>query len=151
MKRLSTLAHKELAGKPFTPGERGWLKQTLDQRGGGSGPPRYDGWYPKLVYGGDPAKYKPTIADVHTDPESGKVLEVGVGDVNFLIMAIDNGGDRAVYVGPVYSYYEFRQPASDRLTDQQWQARIRQGKLPPRPDWTASFQSPTPVERHPRK
>ena len=79
MKRLSTLAHKELAGKPFTPGERGWLKQTLDQRGGGSGPPRYDGWYPKLVYGGEPAKYKPTIADVHTDPESGKVLEVGVG------------------------------------------------------------------------
>jgi Protein of unknown function (DUF3160) len=34
-------------------------------------------------------------------------LEVGVGDVDVLIVAVDNGRDRAAYVGPVYSYYEF--------------------------------------------
>ncbi len=150
MNRLATLADKELAGEPFDSGDEQWLKKTLDMRGGGSGPPRYDGWYPALIYGGEPAKWKPTIADVHTDPSTNSVLEVGVGDVNFLVVAIDNGDDRAVYVGPVYSYYEFSHPAKDRLTDPQWQRMIHEGRLPPRPEWTRTFQSPTPLPRDPR-
>jgi hypothetical protein len=53
--------------------------------------------------------------------------------------AIDNAGDRAAYVGPVYSYYEF--PSRERLTDEEWQQQIQAGTLPERPAWTRSFQA----------
>ena len=124
------LARKELAGHPFNDEERRFLKQAIDMRGGGSGGPRYDGWYTHLIYGDDPADWQPTVADVHTDPDGGSALEVAVGDVNFVVVAVDNDGDRAAYVGPAYSYYEFTQPAEQRLTDEEWQERIRKGKLP---------------------
>jgi hypothetical protein len=145
MHTLEGLARKELAAQPFTRQEEEFLEKTIDIRGGGSGPPRYDGWYAKLFYR-EPAKWKPTVADVHTDPHSGTALEVGVGDANFLVVAIDNQKDRAVYVGPVSSYYEFREPAQQRLTNEEWQQRISSGAAPPRPSFVQSFQGP-PVGR----
>lgn len=135
MQFLELLARKELDGKPFTAEESGFLKKTIDQRGQGCGPPTYDGWYTRLFYGGDAQAYKPTVSDVHTDPTSGKVLQEAVGDANFLVVAVDNQQNHAVYVGPVYSYFEFLHDASDRLTDEQWQAAIRSEQLPPRPLW----------------
>jgi hypothetical protein len=116
-------------------------KQTIDIRGGGSGRPRYDGWYPRLILD-KPLEWKPTVADVHTNPREATVLEVGVGNPSFLVVAIDNQGDRAAYVGPVYSYYEFHQPARSRLTDEQWQERIKNGKAPPHATWTSAFRPP---------
>jgi hypothetical protein len=139
---LETLARKELKAEPFTEQEKAFIKKTIDQRGGGSGPPRYDGWYCDLFYNRvECAKWDPVIADVHTDPASGKCLEVGIGDVNLGVIAIDNEKDRAVYVGPLYSYYEFRHPVEDRLTDQQWQQMIGTGKVPARPKWVELFQA----------
>ena len=35
----------------------------------------------------------------------------------------------------VYSFYEFRQPTSERLTDEQWWAMLRAGEEPDRPGW----------------
>ncbi len=142
MARLETLARKELASERFTQDDVAFLKKTIDIRGGGSGPPSYDGWYPTLFFSEyDAASWDPTIADIHTDPNGGKVREVAVGDVNFLMMAIDNDGERRVYVGPVYSYYAFDQPASKRLTDEAWQDAIRTRRTPPRPAWTNVFRT----------
>jgi hypothetical protein len=141
---LETLAKKELAGEAFTAEEKLFIKKTVDRRGGGSGPPRYDGWYPNLFYvREDCAEWAPVIADVHTDPESQSCLEVAVGDAMFGIIAIDNDTDRGVYVGPLYSYYEFRQNVEKRLTDQEWQDMIQKEKQPARPDWTKDFVAPT--------
>jgi hypothetical protein len=142
---LERLARKELDAVPFTPEEELFLQKTIDRSGGGSGPPRYDGWYPKLIYG-SPDAWKPTIADVHTDPFTGKALLEGVGDVNFLVVAIDNQGDRAAYVGPVYSYYETTGPVSARPTNEQWRARIEAANLPERPPFTQVFRA-KPVAR----
>lgn len=76
------------------------------------------------------------VADVHTDTNTGQVLEEGVGDA-FLIYAIAPvEGQLLAAQGGVFSYYEFTQPMSDRLTDETWQA------LEPKPDlpiWTESF------------
>jgi hypothetical protein len=138
MKQLQTLAQKELAAQPFTSDEQAFIKKTIDIRGGGSGPPRYDGWYPKLIFGGEPAKWKPTVADVHTDPTTKTALQVGVGDVTFLVAAIDNEGDKKVYVGPMSSYYEFRQPVESRMTDEEWKAKAERFDFPPRPTWTST-------------
>ena len=138
MERLEGLANKELAGRRFTVEEAQFLKQTIDIRGVGSGPPTYDGWYPELFYGGGGSaatEWSPEIADVHTDPGSGSVLEVGTGDVDFLVMAVDNEGDTRVFVGPAYSYYEFTWPASDRLTDEGWSHLLRNGTDLQRPAW----------------
>lgn len=139
MGRLEALAAKELASQPFTADELAFVKKTFDMRGGGSGPPRYDGWYPKL-FNDKPSEQKPTVADVHTDPSSGNVLEVGVGDAQFLIVAIDNGNDRAAYVGPAFSYYEFTSPT--RLTDEEWSAKLDAGTLPAPPAFTVTFAPP---------
>jgi hypothetical protein len=142
--QLETLAKKELAGEPFTDAEKMFIKKTVDARGGGSGPPRYDGWYPNLFYDrSECAEWAPVVADVHTDPASQKCLEVAVGDAMLGVIAIDNDKDRMVYVGPLYSYYEFRQDVQKRLTDPEWQQMIQEGKLPPRPDWTKEFVAPT--------
>jgi Protein of unknown function (DUF3160) len=150
MGALQTLAQKELKAAPFTEKEKTFLKKTIDRRGGGSGPPRYDGWYAGLFYKIIKCQdWNPVVADVHTDPESSTCLEVGVGDVNLGVIAIDNGPDRAVYVGPLYSYYEFRQPVADRLTDEQWQQKIATGKTPSRPSWVEAFQAPARKQREP--
>jgi hypothetical protein len=136
--KLQRLAEKELRAEPFTEEETTFLEETIQITQGGSGPPTYSGWYPTLIYG-TPDEYKPTVADVHTDPAGGSVLEVGVGDTNLIVAAIDNDGDRTVYVGPVYTYYEFTSPVSNRLTDEQWTERIQSNQLPERPAWTHTF------------
>jgi hypothetical protein len=150
MSLLTRLAKKTLAGQMFSAEELAFLRQTIDARGRGSGPPIYDGWYPQLFYGGHPADWKPTVADVHTDPDAAEALEAGVGDAAFLLLAVDAkacGGQHSVYVGPAYTYYEFRGPATRRLTDHEWQARIMNGKLPERPAWVQPFVAPA-VTRH---
>ncbi|MEZ4473969.1 MAG: DUF3160 domain-containing protein [bacterium] len=136
---LARLADRELAGQPFTAEETAWLKKTIDKSGGGSGPPRYDGWYAELFYGKFPDEWDPTVADVHTDTNAGTVLEVAVGDAWPMVVLVDSGDDVQAYVGPTYSYYEFQQPARDRLTDEAWQQRIYDRKLPPRPAWTTDL------------
>jgi hypothetical protein len=141
--QLQSLAKKELAGEAFTADEKLFIKKTVDMRGGGSGPPRYDGWYPNLFYNrSECSDWAPVVADVHTDPDSQSCLEVGVGDAMLGVVAIDNDADRMVYVGPLYSYYEFRQNVEKRLTDPEWQQMIHNGTLPARPDWTKEFVAP---------
>jgi hypothetical protein len=144
VRTLETLAKKELAGEAFTDDEKLFIKKTVDMRGGGSGPPRYDGWYPNLFFQrSNCSDWTPVVADVHTDPDSASCLEVGVGDAMLGVIAIDNDKDRMVYVGPLYSYYEFRQPVGQRLTDPEWQGMINRSQLPARPEWTKEFAAPT--------
>lgn len=143
MQTLGALARKQLAAQPFSPEDEAFLRDTIERRmpaGGYDPKPEWNGWYMDLLYipegetVEDAVEWEPTIADVHTDPDGGRVLEVGTGDVHFVVAAIDNDGDTAVHVGPTFTYYAFTQPASDRLTDEQWQQRLRQ-KAPPRPAW----------------
>jgi hypothetical protein len=142
--RLEQLARKELAAEAFTPDDQLWLKQLIDIRSRGSGSPQYSGWYCQLFYSGGyrAADWVPTIVDVHTDPDSKSVLELGVGNCNFLIAAIDNEDDRTIYVGPAYTYYEFHQPVDRRLTDGEWQQMLWKVEAPQRPAWTDAFQAP---------
>jgi hypothetical protein len=154
--RLEVVARKELRAEPLTAEERGFLERTIDQRGtvrwGSGRRPRYDGWYCDLLYKAseespisvdDPRSldWGPTVVDIHTDPESRSVLEAGVGDVNLCVIAIDNRREKAVYVGPIFSYYEFRHPAEDRLTDERWQTMIVNDGLPSPPEWTRVFRA----------
>lgn len=81
------------------------------------------------------------VADVHTDANSPQqVLEEGVGYVELALVAYKVPDGRIILgAGPTLSYYEFKQPVSERLTDEQWKAMLEQGQQPPGPDWTSSF------------
>lgn len=70
------------------------------------------------------------IADVHTDPTTGRVLEVAVGRVLTVIVPVPDAKPATDAYGPIFSYYEFTQPMADRLTDADWQQRIDAGKIP---------------------
>ncbi|MFQ6058670.1 MAG: DUF3160 domain-containing protein [Anaerolineae bacterium] len=76
------------------------------------------------------------VADVHTDVNSGQVLEEGVGDAFLIYVVVPVEEDLVIAQGGVFSYYEFLQPMDDRLTDEAWQAMEPRPDLPP---WTASF------------
>ena len=70
------------------------------------------------------------IADVHTDPTTGRVLEVAVGKVLTVVVPVPDTKPAVEAYGPIFSYYEFTQPMADRLTDAAWQGRIETGKAP---------------------
>src|SRR5262249_2753834 len=126
----------------FAKDESDFVKKTLTSHPNCDGTPIYDGWYPKLYFDGEAwEKWEPTIADVHTDPHTGRVLEVGVGEANLCVIAIDNEQHRRVYAGPIYSYYEFAQPMRDRLTDEAWLKQLETNRAPARPHWVGSFQA----------
>ncbi len=76
------------------------------------------------------------VADVHTDANSSQVLEEGVGDAFPIYVVAPVEGQLVVAEGGGFSYYEFLQPMSDRLTDEAWQALEPK---PARPAWTTSF------------
>lgn len=154
MRTLETLARKELRGESFTVEETKFLKDTATFReehqkdSSGRKTSRtmrdFTGWYGQMLYPASDGflSLKPCVADVHTNGDNGEVLEVGVGLTNFVVAAINSGADRRVYVGPVYTYYEFRHPVSDRLTDESFGKMLQSAQPPPRPEWTAAFRTP---------
>ncbi|GIW79733.1 MAG: hypothetical protein KatS3mg105_1540 [Gemmatales bacterium] len=80
------------------------------------------------------------IADVHTDQNSKKVLEEGTGYLDLgLFVCRRPDGSLAVYAGPVLSYYEFKHPMNDRLTDEKWREMLEKGTAPAQPEWTRPY------------
>ncbi len=80
------------------------------------------------------------IADVHTDLNTKQCLEEASGYVDYVIVAYKRAeGDIVLAVGPVLSYYEFKHPMKDRLTDEKWQEMLKTGTVPVRPEWIKSY------------
>jgi len=79
------------------------------------------------------------IADVHTDINTGQVLEEGVGSpFNIYVIVDDRKGYRLCH-GGVFSYYEFKQKINERLTDEKWQEMQKNRKRPKQANWIKSF------------
>jgi hypothetical protein len=89
----------------------------------------------------DKGKETTMVADVHTDTnDPQQVLEEGVGYVDLAVVAYKVPDGRIIAgAGPVFSYYEFKQPINNRLTDEQWKDMLQKGQTPNRPVWTTSF------------
>ncbi|OLT59632.1 DUF3160 domain-containing protein [Moorena bouillonii] len=144
---LKEIALKELAQQELTEAQSNFLEKVVEIQRFASGGPTYSGWYPSLFYKKpeDSDKWDAIVADVHTDvPEPmvgdpGSVLHQGVGNIDLLMIAVDNGKDKMVFAGPVLSHYEFEMPEVSRKSDSEWKKDIQTGKLPPRPNWTKSY------------
>lgn len=87
------------------------------------------------------------VADVHTDypdliaGDPGCVLHEGIGRPYMLLIAIDNGPDRMMYAGPVFSHFEFVTPFGTRLNDAEWKERLSRDQ-PQHPEWTREYLVP---------
>jgi hypothetical protein len=80
------------------------------------------------------------IADVHTEMNTKQVLEEASGYIDYILVAYARPeGDIILAVGPVLSYYEFKHPMKDRLTDEKWQDMLLQNQAPDRPWWISSY------------
>jgi hypothetical protein len=84
------------------------------------------------------------IADVATGLDSSGALvalEEAIGAPTEMFVVLPDSPWR-VAVGAVYSYYEFPVPIADRMTDEQWQAKVEAGDTPSSPEWTDIFMTP---------
>ena len=79
------------------------------------------------------------VADVHTDPNTSSVLEVAVGNPLALYVIVSTPDGPSLTVGAMFSYYEFKQPMSDRLTDESWQEMLAGGSVPSPAEWMEDF------------
>jgi hypothetical protein len=81
------------------------------------------------------------VADVLTDQNSGRVLEEATGNLSLLVVVnMLADGRLAASAGPVFTYYEFKQPINERLTDETWRAMVTDDPhYELMPVWTASF------------
>jgi len=153
---LKSIAAKQLEQKELTAAEAKMLKDIV-QKDSSSGHTEYNGWYTKLFWKSttDSGQPDPLVADVHTDVPSqahgdpGCVLHQGVGNVDMLLIAIDNGKDRMVYAGPVLSHYEFEMTGTVRKADSEWRQDLGANRLPPRPEWTLGYLVPHARKKQP--
>ncbi len=128
VERLDKMVDRELSGDGLTDDDFAWLRGFRSQLA-------------RLSWAVDEEDQKTLlVADVHTDNNSRSVLEEGVGYLDFLVVKVkDPKGNWRYCVGPVFSYYEFTVPMSDRLTDEAWTDMLEAGDAPERPSWTADF------------
>jgi len=124
LSRLIEIANKELTDQQLSDSDYSYIRgfgKTLEG----------------AVLGVDDKGVKTTlVADVHTHTAEGKVLEEAVGYVDLIIVACP-GPDGSIFLaaGPVLSYYEFKHPMSDRLTDEAWRQLLASPQQPNRPRW----------------
>ena len=88
------------------------------------------------------------MVDIATNP-NGEVLEAGTGDPSIIYVVVKVDGKVKIASGSVYSFYQFRWPIEDRLTDTKWRQLmgIQQKEdgtwesNPPagHPEWTKSY------------
>jgi len=91
---------------------------------------------------GDKPMKTTLVADVHTDSNTQQVLEEGTGYIDLMLVCyIQPDGRLVVGAGPVLSYYEFKHPMDDRLTDEKWREMLHRGETPEWPEWTAEYRS----------
>ncbi|HOT98097.1 MAG TPA: DUF3160 domain-containing protein [bacterium] len=143
--KFKTVAEKELSSQPLSGQEYSLIFEfgkvlyriVTFNRGGTAGP-----YYDAKQSGLEPM---PVVADVHTDVESGTVLEEGVG-YPFAVYVICNiEGVPVLTRGAGYSYYEFTQPMTDRLSDERWREQLT-STAPPQPvAWSSSFSADLPA------
>lgn len=102
----------------------------------------FNSWLDWIMEGIDSVHQKTTlVADVHTDPNSGMVLEEAVGYIHLLTVIYPTpSGALKIAMGPVFSYYEFKQNMEQRLTDEAWAQMLEsESGVPPYPSWTSSY------------
>lgn len=153
MDALGEIARKQLASEALDDTDRWYLENIVEIVQYYNGPRTLNGWYPDLFYKGDvdAESYDALIADVQTAlPDQlsgypGNIQYQATGKVNLLAIAIENEGDKLVYLGPVFSHYELNQPyVNGRMDDDAWKQLLASPDAPAHPEASASYLVPGP-------
>ena len=127
LERLVEMSEKELKDEELTKEDYEFIKNVGDELNA------------VISEVDDKAKKTTIIADVHTDSNTKQVLEEGVGYVDLIVVAYKVPDGRILIgAGPVMSYYEFKQPMQDRLTDEKWRD-VLSSNPPEIPEWIYNF------------
>ncbi|MGC9443362.1 MAG: DUF3160 domain-containing protein [Candidatus Methanospirareceae archaeon] len=127
LERLVVLSGKELANEELTEADYQFIENFGDELND------------VIAEVDEKAKKTTIVADVHTEGNTGQVLEEGVGYVDLIVVAYKVPDGRILIgAGPVLSYYEFKQPMQNRLADEQWR-ELLQDEPPARPEWYVNF------------
>jgi hypothetical protein len=133
--QLKTISEKELAGAILSDEEYQFIWNI------GNGLASMKSFSPeimqKITSGTD--ERIDLVADIHTDLNTMKVLEEGVGSPFNIFVIVEDGKGKRLCHGGVFSYYEFKHPMDDRLTDEKWQKMGSEDQRPPQPDWVEGF------------
>jgi len=126
--RLVDLSTRELQNEKLADEDYAFIREFASQIKGAAAGVATDGLQTTIV------------ADVHTDGNTRQCLEEGTGMLRNLVVVypMPDGGF-VIGVGPGLAYYEFKQPMSDRLTDEQWKVMLTSEKKPALPEWVGSF------------
>ena len=129
---LGDIAAKELAGAPLDEDDNSAITDCLGMiecLNTDTGYNRPNSEMPKV----------PVVAAVSGAED--RVLEVGVGNVDRIYVAIPLESKWEIAQGGVFSYYEFSQPRDQRLTDEEWRDQLASGDIE-LPTWASNFVLP---------
>lgn len=134
VQKLEGIAYHELQGQELTAEEKEFIKETYATKSIMCSPPEVSGWLGKLlgslkeeylVMQEDPNSRASAIADIHTDGNTKRTLEVATGFLEHLVVILPGwNGTEILAVGPVFSYYEFLVPMEKRMTDKDWRGTL---------------------------
>jgi hypothetical protein len=145
---LGNMAREQLSGTPFSDAEMAFINQTVKIQTVGCGSSVGVGWYPKLFFDDSSTTFRPTIADVHTQPtdesgnDVGRVLHVGTGYARLMIVTANTCTGPRAYAGLASSYFEKITEHYVRLDDPTWESQLgsKVSTTPPAdPPWTTDF------------
>jgi hypothetical protein len=144
---LANISRTEIAGMNLSLDQINFIQDIVDVTRGratSSVPPPV-GWLTDLLRANSIDEFSTDsriVSDICSNAnagENGLVKEIGVGDVQTLVVLITApNGTKFVAAGPVYSYYEFEKPMPQRMTAEEWRMALST-KPPPRPDWANDF------------
>jgi hypothetical protein len=148
LERLLAISEKELLDKKLTDDDYGYIERFAEQLERVVVPPN--------AKGESQAMKTTLVADVHTDQNSGAVLEEATGYVDLGVFVYRQpDGTLALGAGPVLSYYEFKHPKADRLTDEKWRdvlgGKVKDTKPPAPPEWTKAYTASKATYELPKK
>jgi hypothetical protein len=127
---FADMAARELAGQPLTDDDRYAIQSCLGM---------VECLNEKSAYRNPASEMPPLPVLAAVSGAENQVLEVGVGYIDRIYVLVPLEGKLQAAQGGVFSYYEFLQPRSDRLTDAQWRERLASGQPPAPPAWADNF------------
>lgn len=137
MGQLVDLSRKELAGTELTEDEYKFIEHIGSTYRSMLFFPHH--WDVTDPFQTEMDREMPVVADVFTNVDARETLEEAVGWPMQILAVCPVAGKPTVCRGVTYSYYEFRQPMSNRLTDEQWRKMLEETEAPQQPAWTSAF------------
>ncbi len=147
--QLTTISIKELTNEPLTEEEF----ELIRSYGG-----NLEHFWEEAVKEQAESEFRPyssefpaaLVVDVATNP-NGTVLEEAIGGISEIYVVVPVDGKLRIAKGGVFTYYQFEQPLSDRMTDSQWRQKLgleltedmeyRPDDSLEQPQWTQSYRS----------